>query len=397
MSTGLESQHNGYEPGGAVSTGPLVPDPALHEELQRANEKLKAQLAAARREIEHERQRAEQLRRESENRLDSNLSELEHIRDDIPSEREASDAACDAGQAASSDKRGPEDLWVEDEVVAPNAVRSSYRGRMSELSVSESTWEAAAIEPECVPEDTAKAEETLACGQEPAEPQATDAEPCDDETAEIEMCVTEIRQSESYDQESCSAAIEAPCDDEDSIEAHIAAFMTRMRGGASNPVIQGEASPRRKAAVSKPSRVKTQIESTPVASPAVAPKPASTAAVAESAPLAELERRARADVKDLAAMRALANTHAQLALHTHSKNQLVRTLCMRAIGSAVCLIVGFIALNLTFINKALDGCAMMVIVAGIYFLFLATEDAKKVSAWLKSRPVESAPEQATSA
>jgi hypothetical protein len=52
-----------------------------------------------------------------------------------------------------------------------------------------------------------------------------------------------------------------------------------------------------------------------------------------------------------------------------------------------------IALTLDFVDSAMFGGAMMVMVAGVYCLFLVTKDAKRIDDWLKTRPNDSAGDQ----
>jgi hypothetical protein len=406
MSTGLESQYNGYESEGAIPTGPSPAESALHEELQRANEKLKAELAAARHEIEQERLRIERLRADAESRFDGKPSEIEQIESEMSVEREAlralrelrqgelmqsgdpysrnQGASLDPGvtddrgrqrQATNSGEARCEDAWAEDEVLDTNAVGKIVLTQPGEPALGEPRWELEAdVETDHV---------------ESTPQQICDPASCDDdvwEQSSRKRDAGQPQEQELEDQVSQECAIvSAPqTTDDDSIEAHIAEFMKRMRGGASAPIPSSEPVARR-----RPAPVRTSEPKIPVVSPSVTPPQSPSPGVDETRVIAtELERRPRADVKDLTAMRSLANTQARLALHTHSKRQLVRTFCMRAAGGAACLIGGFIVMNLGFIDKALNGCAMLVIVTGIYFLFLSTEDAKKVAAWFETRPVD---------
>lgn len=405
MSTGLESQFSGLDTPGVLPTASPTETTSLEAQLQRANELLRAQLAAARQEIERERQEREELRRAAEA---ASLGQqppvaAEQVVDGgsaVPLRGgECSTEAFSGGYRQASFGQATEMAWQEEEIVS--STQNLRTGRVGgearsgqETAVAPVSIEPAAEQIDSRDEIDAQCESSVSCELKTCETEV--AEMAMEDTGSSDLASIEPETSEigfsaesGLDHEASLAEDETAkgSDDDDSIEAHIAAFMKRMGAGSSGLAASSQPSrPRKRPVESAPTPMIERRNTPRETAPAGTPDP--TAAVIDGgrAPMT-LERRVCADVTDLAALRAVANTHTRLALHTHSKRQLVRTLCTRLVGAAACLIAGVIGLSLT--ERALSGFAMIVIVAGIYFMFLASEDAKRVVQYVKSRPASS--------
>ncbi len=152
--------------------------------------------------------------------------------------------------------------------------------------------------------------------------------------------------------------------DEDSIEQYMEALLSRMRGVSAATFAPQE--PVRNKRKSDPKPVET-LE--PVA--AETPLDVPVVDVASSEP--ELKRRPAVTTGDLASMRELANTQAQLALDTHGRKRLVHTAFITSSATLGCLLATTLVLYfLPYHHTALRTLAMSGFVGSVFWLAAAS-------------------------
>jgi hypothetical protein len=353
----LGSEHYGFDADRESPVVPLsavsVPDGSAEEaSLRDANARLKAELEAAKLEIEHERQRLEAKQREVVGEWEKRLAELETLQSELSSERAALRAAREATPA-------------EEPTAEVEAVNSPGEPKPAAPPVDEAQAAPAESWREQALRAMAAAEDEATSADEPERRQPRQA-----------------------------AAASEPHEDDGSIQEYFAALLHRNREGSSGAAVAKTPARRKSDNVfEKPAPAPRPTTPACVTAPSATTGASLTAAasddvVVEAAPamLAELERRPRADVTDLSAMRELANAQARAAIHTHSQKKLVRTLVVRLGGAVACFIGGLVGMNLTVVNEqGLVGAAMAAMVVGVYLLFIAAKDGQQIRVWLTSR------------
>ncbi|HEX3726360.1 MAG TPA: hypothetical protein VHV08_08955 [Pirellulales bacterium] len=316
-----------------------------------------------------ERERFEQERREAVERWEKKLSDLEELQAELHRER----AALRAGRSATDSDPEPEPDREDAEIAADADPADAPDDGMAE----EQTSNRQALSRRS---DRSLADETEA-----------------DEEPEIEEEEADFSGAQTASAPCDSAAMgSAPAggDEEESIEDYMAALLTRMRGGeAARPaVIQP-----RPVRAPKPVRA---ANPRPVIEPqrVEVPPPTETPQVmmASLPGPTEVTRRSRMEETDFAAMRQLANAQARLALHAHSRKQLVNTLLLRVGGAVLCLLAGFFVDRIASDDYSLlVGASMASVVGGIYFLFYAAQDFQRLLKWFESCAASDAAAEAT--
>jgi hypothetical protein len=169
--------------------------------------------------------------------------------------------------------------------------------------------------------------------------------------------------------------------EEQSIEEYMAALISRTRGG----------SPAEPVTAPQPKRNKRKSDPAPAPAPSRPEQPPRdvTSSQVVDMPLGETElarRSVPAEKTDLAAMRELANTQANIAITTHGKKRLLKR-AVRAWGMGLAFVLGtVVVLSLApDADRALRTGAMIGIVAGIYWMFIGLTATQQLIATERKR------------
>ncbi len=301
----------------------LQPDAALaaEAELQRQREELEASLETLR----QERESFAQERSRASDRLDAEARELAEAREQLDAEREQ--------------------LTVEREAWESHISRSAMRSP--------------------APVDDELEEDAVAYSEfSPARQAYRPMSPSDAETEHMPLNETLCRLTHA--------------DDEDSIESHIAAFMTRLRNGqpAPPPVVERTLPKRRKSDEPPPAPLDAE--------PADRREPASLVLDVATAPLETARRKAPEEKSSMNVLREIGLSHARSAIDTHGQRRSLQQAYVTLAISAACLAAAFFVLYMSG-NAAMQSVGIVILVVGIYWMASSIWAANKVVATIRRR------------